>query len=230
MPIPKPNPQESRSDFVGRCMSTISDEFDDKDQRLGVCFSTWREARKDIAKQAYYDHLDDLVNYTDIENEDIDSSFSDDTETQWIDDWLNYDDPLDDRTSIPVQYYQPIIKIDSAKHFVLAPVLVPETVDLQDEIVSSEEIEKAAHGYLVHSRRTDLMHRIDIDESVAALVESYIVRTDTEINNTRVIKGTWLAGLEIRDPKLWSMIEAKTFTGLSIFGAARAEAEESAET
>lgn len=46
MPIPKPKPDESRNDYIGRCMEAVSDEFDDNEQAVAVCNSTWEEARK----------------------------------------------------------------------------------------------------------------------------------------------------------------------------------------
>ena len=44
MPIPKVNSGEKQSEFIGRCMSAIGDEYD-RDQALGICYSTWRESR-----------------------------------------------------------------------------------------------------------------------------------------------------------------------------------------
>ena len=44
MPIPKPKSGEKQSDYIGRCMSAISNEYD-QDQALGICYSTWRESR-----------------------------------------------------------------------------------------------------------------------------------------------------------------------------------------
>ena len=45
MPIPKPNSDESEESFVSRCMSnsTMMQEYSDEDQRLAVCYSSWRE-------------------------------------------------------------------------------------------------------------------------------------------------------------------------------------------
>jgi HK97 family phage prohead protease len=45
MPIPKPHAGESRSDFMGRCMSAVADEFDSQEQRVAVCMNTWRRHR-----------------------------------------------------------------------------------------------------------------------------------------------------------------------------------------
>lgn len=43
MPIPKPKPNETESDFIGRCMSnpTMVSEYPDEDQRAGVCYGQW---------------------------------------------------------------------------------------------------------------------------------------------------------------------------------------------
>lgn len=43
MPIPKPKPNETESDFIGRCMSnpTMVSEYPDEDVRAGVCYSQW---------------------------------------------------------------------------------------------------------------------------------------------------------------------------------------------
>ena len=44
MPLPKPHDGESEKDFIARCMGdeTMMADFDDQDQRSGVCFSQWR--------------------------------------------------------------------------------------------------------------------------------------------------------------------------------------------
>ena len=48
MPIPKPNPNEEKKEFVMRCMSddTMNKEFPDTDQRLAVCSTTYEENLK----------------------------------------------------------------------------------------------------------------------------------------------------------------------------------------
>lgn len=42
MPVPKPKGNESQNTFMGRCMSWAKDEFDDQDQRVAVCMTSWR--------------------------------------------------------------------------------------------------------------------------------------------------------------------------------------------
>jgi hypothetical protein len=45
MPIPKPRKDESKKDFVQRCMvdDTMTFEYEDIDQRLAVCSTTYEE-------------------------------------------------------------------------------------------------------------------------------------------------------------------------------------------
>lgn len=51
MPIPKPRPDENESEFVGRCVSEISNEYD-KDQAVAICFNTYRESKAQALKRA----------------------------------------------------------------------------------------------------------------------------------------------------------------------------------
>ena len=45
MPIPKPNKDESKKEFVQRCMvdDVMVKEYNNTDQRLAVCSSTYEE-------------------------------------------------------------------------------------------------------------------------------------------------------------------------------------------
>lgn len=45
MPLPKPTPQESRQDFIARCMGNevMNNEYPDNAQRMAVCSSQWQE-------------------------------------------------------------------------------------------------------------------------------------------------------------------------------------------
>lgn len=49
MPLPKPNKDEKRLDFIGRCMSnpTMKKEYPKQSQRAAVCYSQWRDKDKD---------------------------------------------------------------------------------------------------------------------------------------------------------------------------------------
>ena len=41
MPLPTPNSGEGHDDFIDRCMSALSSEFDDEKQRYAVCEEQW---------------------------------------------------------------------------------------------------------------------------------------------------------------------------------------------
>lgn len=47
MPLPEPKNNESKNEFISRCMKSnaIQTEFEEQDQKVAVCFSQWE--RKD---------------------------------------------------------------------------------------------------------------------------------------------------------------------------------------
>lgn len=53
MPLPTPNNKENKNDFVGRCVSELSDkkEFEDNKQRVAVCYSQYDKAMKSKAEE-----------------------------------------------------------------------------------------------------------------------------------------------------------------------------------
>lgn len=51
MPLPKPNKNENKDDFITRCMSELDEEFPDGDQRYAVCEKQYEE--KDMKKSWY---------------------------------------------------------------------------------------------------------------------------------------------------------------------------------
>lgn len=48
MPLPKPKAEETQEQFVSRCMSDnqMMIEYKRQDQRLAVCYVTWRDRNK----------------------------------------------------------------------------------------------------------------------------------------------------------------------------------------
>ena len=51
MPIPEPTSEETEQTFINRCMedSTMQEEYEDTDRRLGVCYSQWRRRDKSMS-------------------------------------------------------------------------------------------------------------------------------------------------------------------------------------
>jgi len=110
------------------------------------------------------------------------------------------------------------------EHFVLGIVLVPNDgdgckldPDTQNDIYSAQDIEKAAHLYMIRYRDVFYKHDELIKNGVY-LVENFIAPVDMEINNRSIIKGTWLAGFKITDKKIWKEIETGKLNALSVGG------------
>jgi hypothetical protein len=108
-----------------------------------------------------------------------------------------------------------IIKIDKMKHIVFGVVLQPNVADLQGDIITEEEIEKAAHRYMIESRITGFRHESELD---ACIVESYISKNDEWFKNESVVKGSWLIAMKIYDEKVWAGVMDGTYNSFSIGG------------
>lgn len=123
-----------------------------------------------------------------------------------------------------IRFGELIEKRDEADHgFILGPVLVPDEVDLQGDSISSEEIEKAAHRYMIDSQTAGVMHQKNLSKRDIVLVESYVARDNMTINGVAITKGTWLAGFRVYDEKIRKMIRDGTFRGFSIGGSGESE-------
>jgi hypothetical protein len=113
----------------------------------------------------------------------------------------------------------PILKADKYKQVVYCVVLSPEETDLQDDFMTADEIEKAAHEYLIDSRIVGSSHSRPID---GVPVESYIAPQDFEIigqlGPQLVKKGAWVIALYVRDPKEWQKVLDGEYTGVSVGG------------
>lgn len=113
----------------------------------------------------------------------------------------------------------PILKADKYKQIVYGVILEPGSVDGQDDWMEPEEIEKAAHRYLLNSRVIGSEHSNPIH---ARPVESFIAPQDFEANGQygpqAVKKGSWVLGAYIEDPKEWQKVLDGEYTGFSVGG------------
>lgn len=130
----------------------------------------------------------------------------------------------------------PILKQVEDKRLVMGPLLIPETIDLQNEIVSREEIESAAHNYMtkltfqkdpeflskigLNSRADQGFMHVDFSKKIA-VVESYIAPISFELNKRQIIEGTWMVTVKVFDDEVWNLIKAGKIRGFSIGGEAR---------
>lgn len=129
-----------------------------------------------------------------------------------------------------------IFKRDEERRLIFGPVLIPENFDLQDDIISADEIESAAHNYMVKlSFREDpefltklgltsksergFMHT-EFNRKIA-VVESYIAPIDFEMNGRMIKQGTWVGVVKVFDDEVWNLVKAGRITGFSIGGRSR---------
>lgn len=92
--------------------------------------------------------------------------------------------------------------------------LAPEVEDLHGHIYSEDEIRKACHDYNTNCMVTNLFHVADTE--LFDVVESYIAPVDFVVNDTPIIKGSWLVVVQINDPELWLELKSGEINGISI--------------
>jgi uracil-DNA glycosylase family 4 len=114
-------------------------------------------------------------------------------------------------------YAMRLLKADQEKQYVLGVVLEPDTVDTQGDIISAEEIEQAAHWFMVESRVIGKDHRERAD---AEVVDSFVTPVDFAINGEQIKQGSWLLGIRIKDPELWKAVKEGKYTDFSVGGVA----------
>jgi len=106
-----------------------------------------------------------------------------------------------------------------------APVLIPDEVDKQGDIVPKKEIERAAHEFLKNHGNIDTDHNLLSGKGEP--IESWTLKEDKTFTlpdgseSREFPKGTWMLGIEWSD-EAWKRIESGELTGLSIFGEAEA--------
>lgn len=113
----------------------------------------------------------------------------------------------------------PIIKADKDKQIVYGVVLTPDEVDAQEDYMTADDIEKAAHHFLIESRTVGSQHERPAQASV---VESYIAPQDMEWDGQygpqTVKKGAWVLGVKINDKKEWNKVLDGEYQAFSVGG------------
>jgi len=107
-----------------------------------------------------------------------------------------------------------ICKTDEAKRMVYGIFLYPEEADHDGDVISAEDIEKVAHGFMTDYRTIDEMHKEVIE---ADIVESAIAwKDDLEVFGKKVKKGTWFGAVKVNDDKVWDKVKAGLYKGFSV--------------
>ena len=113
----------------------------------------------------------------------------------------------------------PIRKIDEELQIVYGEVYAPDVVDAHGDMMTAEEIRKAAHRFLASRRTTKVDVNHDNNIADAVVVESFIAREDDPV----FIPGSWVVGVHIADPDLWDAVKSGDLNGFSMQALAKRE-------
>lgn len=115
------------------------------------------------------------------------------------------------------QSFGKILKAEADSHFVTGIVYEPMTEDTDGNYMTEEEIAKAAHWFMKNAGAADIQHCFEKSDGVE-VVESYVAKSDMEIEGTPVTKGTWIMTMEVSDGEIWKSIQKGAITGFSMGG------------
>lgn len=110
-----------------------------------------------------------------------------------------------------------ILKADSETHFVTGIVYEPLVEDTDGNYMTEAEITKAAHWFMKNDGDVDVQHCFKKAKGVE-VVESYVAKSDMDIEGQDIAKGTWIMTMEVTDDKTWDAIEKGDITGFSMGG------------
>jgi len=108
-----------------------------------------------------------------------------------------------------------IAKADKTKQIVYGVFLWADKADTDGDIISAEDIEKVAHGFLVEYRDIDEMHKKETLD--AEIVESFIAWEDNiEYYGKMLKKGAWASAIHVNDKEVWDKVEKGEYKGFSV--------------
>jgi hypothetical protein len=128
----------------------------------------------------------------------------------------------DSQPNAEIQFDVSIAKIVEEKRLVYGIVLEPDEVDAQNDTISAEVIEKAAHNFIAnYNKETQLgyMHKV-FGKIGIELVQSYVALHTFKMGSEKVKKGSWVMVTHVTNDQVWNKIKKGTITGYSIGGLA----------
>lgn len=107
-----------------------------------------------------------------------------------------------------------IKKSDDEMQLVYGEVYAPGFPDSQGDLMNRAAIQEMAHEFM----RKGSVNKIDVQhsqlESGCYVVESFIARDD----DPTFIPGSWVLGVKIPDPEIWSLVKSGELNGFSLDG------------
>jgi hypothetical protein len=89
-------------------------------------------------------------------------------------------------------------------------------IDALGDVMSARTIEDMAHGYMIRSRKFDDRH--NWKQVAAVLVESWIVREDTNLFGQLIKAISWVIAVKVFDDVIWQKIKSGEYQSFSIGG------------
>lgn len=129
--------------------------------------------------------------------------------------------------SVDIETTFEISKVDTDKRQVFgwASVITMDgkpVVDLQDDYMAMETIEKAAYDYVKSSRKGGDMHRRNGEEPhhVSDMIESFVVTDEKKekLGLPEDFPTGWLVGFQVNDDDTWKLVKDGKRTQFSIHG------------
>jgi uracil-DNA glycosylase family 4 len=114
------------------------------------------------------------------------------------------------------QRYAAILKADEEKRLVFGVISEPDTVDLQGDVLSREEIARMARNFVEYVR--EFRDRHTNKKVKVEIVRSEIAEKDQMMYGQRVLAGSWLLCVRVLDDEVWGKIKAGIYRAFSIGG------------
>jgi uracil-DNA glycosylase len=114
------------------------------------------------------------------------------------------------------EFHAPIFKADEERRLVYGVIAESDMIDAQGDVMNARTIEDMAHDYMIRSRKFDDRH--NWKQVAAMLVESWIVREDTNLFGQLVKAISWVIGVKVFDDVIWQKIKSGVYKAFSIGG------------
>ncbi|QWG50325.1 hypothetical protein EXW28_10795 [Bacillus mycoides] len=110
----------------------------------------------------------------------------------------------------------PILKTEEEKQLITGVVYEPLVEDSHDDMMTAEEIEKAAYTFMENYQHIDKQH--DEIAGKGTVVENWIAKSDMMVGDQEVTAGTWLMTVRVDDEETWEQVKKGDITGFSMGG------------
>jgi hypothetical protein len=250
MPLPGVKLNESKQDYINRCMSNslMKSEYPDSKQRLAICYNIYEKETKmddttttnnyddgwykiQVEQKLPIDEIQFIVisSYLGIEamyslnrKKILEYYFNfDNSNYTWTEDEaINWYNESRGLEGQDEAQAKRFFKKDMEKKIVYGVALVPWEVDLVGDIEAPEDVEQAAHSFMKSLQVIGEMHKKF--KGIGTVLESYIAPVDFEMNGVKVKEGSWVLVTEASDTA-WDKIKNEDLVGYSIGYSGRRE-------